>query len=212
LRDRVLVGIAAQPSRTRAQGRKRAAVLFGLASIASAAPAVLRGGIDMDGLSVASGSLLIALCCTATSMWRGKSLVGHSAATLAAVTLLAPIARFLWLSSWPSASDTDDPLCAARTIMSTAPFFVALFWIRARRVIEHPFAHGAALGTTAAAFGAVIVDVSCARAPPSHVIAAHVLPMVVSAIVGTFCGHFLMIRDKPRGLARRRGMDRNESM
>lgn len=166
----------------------------------------------MDGLSVAAGSLLVALACAATSMWRGRSLVGHSAATLAAVALLAPIARFVWLSSWPSDAETDDPTCAARTIMSTAPFFVALFWIRARHVIEHPFAHGAALGTTAAAFGAVIVDVSCARAPPSHVFAAHVMPIVVSAIVGTFGGHFLAIRDPTRDLARARGVDRDESM
>lgn len=216
LRDRVLLGIAAQPSRTRAQGRTRAAVLFGLASVASAAPGLgvglLRGGIDMDGLSVAAGSLLVALACSATSMWRGKSLVGHSAATLTAVALLAPIARFVWLSSWPSDAETDDPTCAARTIMSTVPFFVALFWVRVRTIIEHPFAHGAALGTTAAAFGAVIVDMSCARAPPSHVFAAHVMPMVVSAIVGTFGGHFLMIRDRPRDLARERGVDRDESM
>ena len=212
LRDRVLIGIAAQPSLTRAQGRARAVVLFGLASVASAAPAVLCGEIDKDGLSVATGSLLVAFACAATAMWRGKSLMGHSAATLAAVAVLAPIARFLWLSSWPSDAETDDPTCAARTIMSTTPFFLALFWVRARRVIEHPFAHGAALGTTAAAFGAVIVDMSCARAPPSHVLAAHVLPMVVSAIVGTFGGHFLMIRDAPRDLARRRGVDRRESM
>jgi len=211
LRDRVLLGIAAQPSRTRAQGRARAAVLFGLASVASAAP-LLRGDVDLDGLSVASGSLLIALACAATSTWRGRSLVGHSASTLAAVALLAPIARFLWLSSWPSGAETDDPTCAARTIVSTAPFFVALFWVRSRQVIEHPFAHGAALGTTAAAFGSVIVDVSCARAPPSHVFAAHVLPMIVSAIVGTFGGHLLVIRDRPRDLARERGVDRDESM
>ena len=212
LRDRVLLGIAAQPSRTRAQGRTRAAVLFGLACVASAAPLVLRGGIDMDGLSVAGGSLLVALACAATSTWRGRSLVGHGASTLAAVALLAPIARFLWLSSWPSDAETDDPTCAARTIMSTVPFFVALFWVRVRQVIEHPFAHGAALGTTAAAFGAVIVDMSCARAPPSHVFAAHVMPMIVSAIVGTFGGHFLMIRDRPRDLARGCGVDRDESM
>lgn len=212
LRDRVLSGIAAQPSRTRAQGRTRAAVLFGLAAIASAAPAILRGDVDMDGLSVASGSLLVAFACAATALWRGKSLTGHSATTLAAVALLAPLARFVWLGSWPSDAQTDDPTCCARTIISTAPFFVALFYVRLRRVIEHPFAHGAALGTTAAAFGAVVVDVSCARAPPSHVLAAHVLPMVVSAIIGTFGGHFLMIREGPRDLARPRGVDRDESM
>ena len=207
-----MLGVAARPSRTRAQGRTRAAVLFALASIASVAPVVVRGRIDTDGVSVASGSLLVALACAATSTWRGKSLVGHSATTLAAVALLAPIARFVWLSSWPSDAETDDPTCAARTIMSTVPFFVALFWVRVRQVIEHPFAYGAALGTTAAAFGAVIVDVSCARAPPSHVFAAHVMPIIVLAIVGTFGGHFLMIREGPRDLARGRGVDRDESM
>jgi len=212
LRDRVLLGIAAQPSRTRAQGRARAAVLFGLASAASAAPVILRGSVDVEGLSVAAGSLLVALACAATSMWRGRSLVGHSASTLAAVALLAPIARFLWLSSWPSDAETDDPTCAARTIMSTVPFFLAIFSVRLRRVVEHPFAHGAALGTTAAAFGAVVVDVSCARAPPSHVIAAHVLPMIVSAILGTFGGHFLMIREGPRDLARGSDVDQDESI
>ena len=138
--------------------------------------------------------------------------MGHSAPTLLAVALLANVARFVWLSSWPSDAQTDDPTCEARTIMSTAPFFVALFWVRLRRVVEHPFANGAALGTTAAAFGAVVVDVSCARAPPSHVFAAHVLPMIVAAIFGTFGGHFLTIRDRPRDLARARGVDRDESM
>jgi hypothetical protein len=187
-------------------------VLFGLAAAASAAPVVVRGRLDMDALCVAAGSLLVALACAATSMWRGRSLVGHSASTLAAVAFLAPIARYVWLSSWPSDAETDDPTCAARTIMSTAPFFVALFWVRARRVIEHPFAHGAALGTTAAAFGAVVVDMSCARAPPSHVLAAHVLPMIVSAIIGTFGGHVLVIREGPRDLAGARGVDRDESM
>ncbi|HEX4516386.1 MAG TPA: NrsF family protein, partial [Polyangiaceae bacterium] len=152
------------------------------------------------------------LACASTSIWRGKSLVGHSVTTLALVALFAPLARFFWLSAWPTDAETDDPTCAARTIMSTAPFFVALFWVRARRVIEHPFAHGAALGTTAAAFGAVVVDVSCARAPPSHVVAGHVLPMIVSAIVGTFSGSFLTIREGPRDLARPRGVDRDESM
>jgi hypothetical protein len=207
------MGVAAQPSRTRVQGRTRAAVLLGLAALASAGPVVLRGGIDIDAMSVAAGSLLIALACAATSMWRGKALLGHSATTLAAVALFAPLARFLWLSSWPNGGgEMDDPTCCARTIMSTAPFFIAIFFVRMRRVVEHPFAHGAALGTTAAAFGAVVVDVSCARAPPSHVFAAHVLPMIASAILGTFGGHFLMIREASRDLARPRGVDRNESM
>ena len=198
LRDRVLTAIAAQPSRTRAQGRTRAAVLFGLAALASAAPVVARGEVDLDGLSVATGSLLIALAAAATSMWRGRSLVGHSATTLAAVALLVPVARYLWLIAWPSETgETDDPMCFARTIVSTAPFFVAIFFVRMRRIVEHPYAHGAALGATAAAFGAVVVDVSCARAPPSHVIAAHVVPIVVSAIVGTLGGQFLAVRAAP---------------
>jgi hypothetical protein len=195
LRDRVLLGVAAQPSRTRSQGRLRALILLAMAALASTGPPILRGALDLDGASVAVGSLLVAFACVATATWRGKALLGHSAWTLAAVALLAPLARALWLFAWArDAPDTPDATCFARTLVSTAPIFAALFFLRVRRVVEHPFAHGAALGTAAAAFGAVLVDVSCARAPPSHVLVGHVLPVLAFAALGTLCGRFLAVR------------------
>lgn len=195
LRDRVLLGIAAQPSRTRAQGRVRKVVLFAMAVLASTGPPLLGSSLDVDGLSVAAGSLLVALACAATSTWRGKALLGHSAFTLVSVAILAPLARWVWLLAWPSAAtDGDDAMCFARTLASSAPLFAVMFYVRLRTVVDHPYAHGAALGTTAGALGAVVVDVFCARAPPSHVFTGHVLPIFVLAALGALGGRALVVR------------------
>jgi hypothetical protein len=195
LRDRVMLGIAAQPSRTRAQGRVRKVVLFAMAVLASTGPPLLGSALDVEGLSVASGSLLVAVACAATATWRGKSLLGHSAFTLVSVSVLAPLARWVWLLAWPSdAADADDAMCFARTVASSAPLLATMFFVRARTVVDHPRAHGAALGTTAGAFGAVVVDVFCARAPPSHVFMGHVLPIFVLAAIGALAGRVLVVR------------------
>ncbi len=166
-----------------------------MAAIASTGPPILRGVIDLDGACVAAGSLLVASLAMATVTWRGKSLLGHSATTLAAVALLAPLARAIWLLAWATdAPELPDATCFARTIVSSAPIFAAMFFVRLRRVVEHPHAHGAALGTAAASFGAVLVDVSCARAPPMHVFLGHVLPVLVFAVLGAFGGRYLAVR------------------
>ena len=197
LRDRVLLGIAAQPSRTRAQGRVRKVLLYAMAVLASTGPPLLGSTLDVDGLSVASGSLLVAVACAATSTWRGKSLLGHSAFTLVAVCVLAPLARWVWLLAWPGdGSGGDDAMCFARTIASSAPLLATMLFVRAHTVLDHPRAHGAALGTTAGAFGAVVVDVFCARAPPSHVFMGHVLPIVILSAVGALSWRALVVRSR----------------
>ena len=196
LRDRVLAGVARQPSRTRGEGRRRAAVLFGAALVAAASPLMLHDRFHVDDAAVAVGGLFVAFASAMFSLGRGSLLVGHSSATLFAVAVLAPIARLAWLERWQVPGTDAVPLwaCFARTTLSSAPLFCAAWLVKTRSIIDHPLANGAALGTTAACFGAVIADLSCARGDDFHLVVGHVAPVVLAALVGTAAGRLLAVR------------------
>ncbi len=211
LRDRVLAGVARRPSRTRGEGRRRAAVLFGAALVAAASPLVLHGRIDFEDVAVAVGGLFVAFASATLSLGRGPLLVGHSSATLVAVAVLAPVARFAWLERWQMPGTDTAPLwaCFARTMLSSAPLFAAVWLVKLQSVIDHPLASGAALGTTAACFSAVIADLSCARGDDFHLVVGHVAPVVVAGLVGAAAGRILAVRSlNPRAWTNLRGPPR----
>ena len=196
LRERVLATVAARPARTREQGRQRAVVLFATASVVAASPLVLHGPFVLDDLGVAAGGLIVAVSCAIVALGRGPRLLGRSLPALLAAALAAPLARFVWLEHCPPGQGPTATAfaCFVRTLLSSAPLACAAWMVKARSVIDHPIATGAALGACAAAFGAIVNDVSCAREGHAHIVVGHVVPVLVAALVGAFASRSLAVR------------------
>lgn len=203
LRDKILADAAAHPSRTRAQGRRRAARVYALAALgglplffysgglahASARPAVVTFGVVLGALALAVG-------CATVAFGRGRSAVGRAATALLAVVFLAPLGTYAWLVSWHGSY--VDPFqrvgyrCLAMTLVAGAALLAAGLFLRKGTVAVHATVAGAALGVAAGTFGGVLVDLWCPLTAPSHVLVGHVLPLVILAGAGAVFGRFFL--------------------
>jgi len=198
LRDRVLAGVASRPARTRGEGRRRAAIIFAAALLTSASPLAVHGGFDFEQASVAAGGLTIATACAAFALGRGPRLLGHSPRVLVAVAVLGPAMRLVWLERWATGLDAAPlGVCFVRALVSTAPLLAAAWLVKTRSIIDHARAAGAALGATCGAFGAIVVDLSCARGDSWHLALGHVAPVVASTLAGAAAGPWLAIGAAP---------------
>jgi hypothetical protein len=198
LREKVLADAAAHRARTRAQGRRRAALIYAIGALASLPLFFAWGGVEHGAsrpfgmtLGIALGGLLIAVACAAVAWWRGTTL-GRTSTALVAVAVLAPIATYAWLVSWHGRY--DEPAqhigfrCLAMTLASGAPLLAAAIYVRKRTVAVHPVASGAALGAAAGALGSVTVDLWCPLTNAPHVLIGHALPIAVLALLGATLG------------------------
>jgi len=208
LRERVLADAAARRARTRAEGRRRAALIYALAALAGLPLFVFWGGFaHAKGrpaaftVAIATGATLLAVVCGTIAWHRGRSLVGRPAQALVSVTLLAPMATYAWLVSWHARY--VDPFarvgyrCLTMTLLAGGALLAAALYVRKRTVAVHATAAGAALGAAAGTFGGVIVDVWCPLTVPPHVLVGHVLPIVLLAAAGAVAGRLaLPIRER----------------
>ncbi len=199
LRDKVLADAAAHKARTRAEGRRRAALVYAIAALAALPLFFAWGGIDHASdrplpmtIGIAAGSLLIAVACASVAWWRGSSLVGRSGTALVLVAVLAPIATYVWLVSFHGRY--EEPFiragyrCLALTLATGAPLLGAALYVRKHTVAVHPVASGAALGAAAGAAGAIMADLWCPLTNSPHVLLGHAFPIVILALFGAMLG------------------------
>jgi hypothetical protein len=117
---------------------------------------------------------------------------------LVAIVVGVPLVVAAWLLAWHAAY--DDPFtrvgfrCFALT-MAAAPWpFLALLAVLPRFVPDRVRLLGGALGAVAGAWAALIVELWCPLAEPSHVLVGHVLPLVVLTALGALAGARLLQR------------------
>ena len=206
LRARVLADIGRTPALTRADHKKRIAIIATLGALATTALFFAMGGFargvrptELIAFTAGSG-LLAAIVMTRVSS-RGQSMLGRPRPTLLlACVLAAPLlacAAFAATMIWPESAIEDVPThahfaCAAMTLAQGALPLLALLLPRTGSDPVHPAITGAALGMTAGAWTAMMAYLRCPHVPASHCIIAHVVPTLLLTIAGALLGRFLL--------------------
>jgi hypothetical protein len=195
LRARVFSSIAAHPSRTRAEGRRRAALLYAAASAIMFALFELAGGLEHSAerpsyltARIALGVAAIAVCGASIAFGRGGSMTGRGAFVLIAAAIAQPLALFAWLTSWDGTyalrAHGDAMRCALLTIAIGCSLLVADRIVRRTAMHEWPRAAGAASGAAAGAIAGVLVAMWCPLVDAAHVATGHAAPLVILVVAG----------------------------
>jgi hypothetical protein len=144
------------------------------------------------GAWVVAGTVALALAATWLSLPSRSSMLSPARGQLLAVAIGVPVLMGAWLLLWHTTY--TDPFvrigfrCFGLTA-ATAPWpFIALAYASRRLDPRHPALAGAALGATAGAWAAVMVELWCPLAVPDHVLVGHVLPLVLLSIAGSVYG------------------------
>lgn len=203
LRERVLKSAATTPARTRAQGRTRAGVAYGLAALAGVLFFEAWGGLaHSEGrprsltFGLAGGATLLALASSAVGWWRGRAMMGRPWQLLAAAPLLVPGLTLGWLLAFHDRY--VEPFarfgwrCLALSLGSGAALLGAALFLRRGTVVRTPGLSGAALGATAGAWSAILVDLWCPLTNVPHALVGHVVPLVLLSLVGGIAGRFVL--------------------
>ncbi|WP_242338826.1 MULTISPECIES: NrsF family protein [unclassified Anaeromyxobacter] len=162
--------------------------LFGeVAGLAHAA-----GRPASSGAWILAGTVALALASTWLVLPSRRSMLSPPRGLLLAVAIGVPLLVGAWLVLWHGTY--ADPFtrvgwrCFALTAL-TAPWPFATLAYASRRVEpRHPGTAGAALGSVAGAWAAVMVELWCPLATGSHVLLGHVLPLLVLALAGSAFG------------------------
>lgn len=213
LRSRVLTLVSAEPVAVRVE-RRWPAVALGLLAIgmmtavlyAAGGPAHAEGRPSPVGSWMVGGMLALALAASWAALPSRRSMLGRPRGVLLAIALGVPLFVGLWLSLWhTSYVDPFERLglrCLGLTL-ATAPWpFALLVHLSRRFEPRHPALTGAALGSAAGAWAAVMVELWCPLAEPTHVLAGHVLPVVALSAIGAALGGrlFALRRASLRGV------------
>lgn len=202
LRAKVLASVGASPSPPRAARRRHDVLALGVGVLVAALVFVAIGGVTVATRTLselvvpATGWALLAFVASFASVSRGGSMLGRTTRLLALVAALTAPVIYAWVSGFTAAmSSFGDAApwnanlgCFVATLaLSTAPF-VAFGVLRRGSDPIHPRALGAALGAAAGAGGGVLIDLHCPVSHWVHVAFAHVLPIVIFALVGALAG------------------------
>jgi hypothetical protein len=137
--------------------------------------------------------LPIAVAATWAGVSRGRSMLGRPAGWLVGVVALTPVALLaVWAGVamvWPSIlHDTsgarETVICDVVTISFSIGPLLAFNALRKRTDPVTPRLTGAAIGTAAAAWGAIALHLVCAWTAPLHIVLGHVAPVVLVALAG----------------------------
>jgi hypothetical protein len=149
-----------------------------------------------SGLGIVAGIAVLALASTWYLSPLRRSMLSPARGLLLGVAIGVPLLVGAWLMLWHTTY--QDPFtrsgwrCFVLTLL-TAPWpFVALAYASRRFEPRHPGTVGAALGTVAGAWAAVMVELWCPLAELEHVLVGHVLPLLVLALVGSAMGRRLL--------------------
>jgi hypothetical protein len=214
LRARVMDAVRAEPVAPRAGGIRNQAWLLVLALAFSVMVSAEIGGPGLRGrpfayvAALAVVWLLVAAGATWAGVARGRSMLGRNSAWRTAVALLTPLGLFaasLALGvAWPQTLVDQSALgghvlcLVGTTAFALGPLLIfAALWRSSDPVA--PRLTGAAIGAAAGAWGALGIEMHCRHASPFHVGIAHVLPVVVLALVGLLAiGPLVSVRAERR--------------
>jgi len=145
------------------------------------------------GAFVIAGTLALAVAATRLTLPARRSMLSPPRGQLLAVALGVPLLVGAWLLL--GGTTYDDPYvragwrCISLTA-ATAPWpFLALYHASRRLDPRHPALTGAALGSAAGAWGAVMAEIWCPLAVGAHVLFGHVLPLVLLVGAGAGIGY-----------------------
>ena len=206
LRARILGSVAAEPSPTRGQRRRRDLLLFAGAAAVAVAVFALFGGVRPYTrplsllLGTAAGTALLAAVGLALAFGRGRSMVGRSRQVLFATLASLPFALLAWKAGvsafyegmsvpWPG---RPGYRCLALSLaVGLTPLLAAL---AARRKSDpvHPGTTGAAIGAACGLAAAALVDLWCPVAHLPHLLLGHLLPIALLALAGAAAGSRLL--------------------
>ncbi|MEO8799326.1 MAG: NrsF family protein, partial [Polyangiaceae bacterium] len=200
LRARVLAAIEAEPAPTRAEHRQKSIRALGLGVGAAMLVMFATGGPDPGhrtaSFFVLSAFLLVVVSSALTvvalrgfgkSMSRAPAelLVGLALATAPVMWTLEFAMRIVWPQPYAHAASLQSSiLCHLCTFAMALGPFVALMVMRRGNDPSHPRAMGAAIGATAGAWAAVLIDLHCGSSDLRHIALAHLLPVMLLAGLG----------------------------
>jgi hypothetical protein len=207
LRSRILAEVKKTPAPTRAEHRKRVALVAGIGAIATTALFFATGGFtpgarpaELIAFTVGF-ALFAAAMLTRLSSGGSTSMLGrprHVLVTACIVTApLLAIVALVAAMCWPGPASEPVPgaahlSCAALTLLQGSLPLIALLAPKRGSDPLHPAVTGAALGMTAGAWTATMAYLRCPHAAALHCIVAHVAPTVLLTLVGAALGWALL--------------------
>jgi len=207
LRARILEAVRAEPVAPRAEGARRGALIVALGFVATTAILLAISMPNLRGRPLAYVEVLvlvwtpIAILATWAGVGRGRSMLGRSPRWLVATAVLTPVVLLLsWIPVtmyWPETlvdeSETFHHVrCVVVTLALALGPFVAFTRLRRGSDPVTPWLTGAAIGTAAAAWGAVTLPLICGFTSPRHMLLGHFLPVLLIAALGGALGQWLV--------------------
>jgi hypothetical protein len=203
LRARILDALRSEPVPPRAEGARRSALALALGFVTMTAILLAISVPNLRGRPLAYVEVLVlvwtpvTIAATWAGVARGGSMLGRSPRWLLATAILTPLVLLLsWIPvtiDWPEtlvdSSETVHHLrCIAVTLGLSLGPFVAFAWVRRGSDPISPWLTGAAIGTAAAAWGALMLPLICGFTSPVHMLIGHFLPIVLIAAIGAALG------------------------
>jgi peptidoglycan/LPS O-acetylase OafA/YrhL len=201
--ERLAAQIAANPSLTRAAGRKRALLLYALSAATMVSVFLAAGGwghgdprpAEITGRLVL-GSAVIAVAALFIGLGRGRRMTGRPSVLLLGFLVALPVAAFAWQTHW--FGTYTEPVqrfgwrCIGLTFALGGVLLGALVALRRGTVVVSETLHGAAAGAAAGACATVFVDAWCPLVNTVHVAQGHIAPMLVLTLAGAVLGRLLL--------------------
>ena len=209
LKSSILAQVAAEPVPPRSDRRWPTLGLAVLATFAMVALLLAWGGASHAagrsagvGAWVVGGFLALAVGATWTVLPSRRSMLGRPRGRLLGVVFGVPFVVGLWLLLWHGSY--VDPFertglaCFALTAATVPWPFALLVFLSRRFEPRHPALTGAALGSSAGAWAALMVELWCPLADPGHVAVGHVLPLVLLTLAAAGLGGRLFALPRAR--------------
>jgi Negative regulator of sigma F len=208
-----MAAVQGDPVVARATGVRRrvalassAVVLLVGGSLAVAPPGL--GGRPLAYVAALGAAwLLVGLAATWASVTRGRSMLGRPAGWSVAVAVATPLALLVssWVAGavWPPAYGDVAPashaVCFAMTLGLALGPLALLLGLRGATDPVTPRLTAASIAAAAGAWAALVIELHCGIAAPSHVMLGHVLPVaLLTALAGLAVGRFVALRPGSR--------------